>query len=54
MPKVGGRHLSYSGKGKRAAKTYAKKTGKKVRYSGSGKVKKVRYSGGGRVKKKKK
>jgi formylmethanofuran dehydrogenase subunit E len=31
MPKVGKRKFSYSKKGKRAAATYAKKTGKKVR-----------------------
>ena len=31
MPKVGGKHFSYSKKGKKAAKAYAKKTGKKMR-----------------------
>ena len=30
MPKVGGKSFSYSKKGKAAAKSYAKKTGKKV------------------------
>ena len=30
MPKVGRRHFSYSKKGKKAAKRYAKKTGKRV------------------------
>ena len=30
MPKVGGKHFSYSKKGKAAAKAYAKKKGKKV------------------------
>ena len=30
MPKVGGRHFSYSKKGKAAAKSYAKRTGKKM------------------------
>ena len=30
MPKVGGKHFSYSKKGKTAAKRYAKKTGKKM------------------------
>ena len=30
MPKVGGKHFSYSAKGKKAAKAYAKKTGKSV------------------------
>ena len=30
MPKVGGRHFSYSKAGKKAAASYAKKTGKKV------------------------
>ena len=30
MPKVGRKHFSYSAAGKKAAKRYAKKTGKKV------------------------
>ena len=30
MPKVGKKHFSYSSKGKTAAKSYAKKTGKKM------------------------
>jgi len=30
VPKVGGKHFSYSKKGKAAAKKHAKKTGKKV------------------------
>jgi hypothetical protein len=30
MPKVGGKHFSYSKAGKKAAKSYAKKAGKKV------------------------
>ena len=30
MPKVGGKHFKYSAEGKKAAKAYAKKTGKKV------------------------
>jgi hypothetical protein len=30
VPKVGGKHFSYSAKGRKAAKSYAKKTGKKV------------------------
>jgi|TARA_A100001391_G_scaffold197660_1_gene178059 hypothetical protein len=30
MPKVGGKSFSYSKKGKAAAKSYAKKTGKKM------------------------
>lgn len=30
MPRVGGKHFSYSKKGRAAAKRYAKKTGKKV------------------------
>ena len=30
MPKVGKKHFSYSTKGRKAAKSYAKKTGKKV------------------------
>jgi len=32
VPKVGGKHFSYSKKGKAAAKKHAKKTGKKVAY----------------------
>ncbi len=38
MPKVGGRHFSYSASGKRAAKNYAKTTGQKM--TGSKKKKK--------------
>lgn len=30
MPRVGGKHFSYSSKGRKSAKAYAKKTGKKV------------------------
>ena len=30
MPKVGKKHFSYTEKGKKAARKYAKKTGKKV------------------------
>ena len=30
MPKVGKKHFSYSKKGKAAAQSYAKKTGKKM------------------------
>ena len=30
MPKVGGKKFAYTAKGKKAAKAYAKKTGKKV------------------------
>ena len=30
MPKVGKKHFAYTKKGKKAAKTYAKKRGKKV------------------------
>jgi|TARA_R100001530_G_scaffold133710_1_gene107518 hypothetical protein len=30
MPKVGNKHFSYSDKGKKAAKKYAKKTGRKM------------------------
>ena len=33
MPKVGKKHYSYSAKGKAAARTAAKRTGKKVTYS---------------------
>tara|TARA_R100000808_G_C2143507_1_gene151289 strand:+ start:930 stop:1034 length:105 start_codon:yes stop_codon:yes gene_type:complete len=31
MPKVGKKKFAYTAKGKKAAKTYAKKTGKKVK-----------------------
>tara|TARA_R100001244_G_scaffold71932_1_gene58201 strand:+ start:522 stop:626 length:105 start_codon:yes stop_codon:yes gene_type:complete len=31
MPKVGGKKFAYTPKGKRAAKSYAKKTGKKAK-----------------------
>ena len=37
MPKVGKKSFSYSKSGRAAAKTYAKKTGKKVSKSSSGK-----------------
>lgn len=30
MPKVGNKHFSYSEKGRKAAKKYAKKTGRKM------------------------
>tara|TARA_R100000008_G_scaffold24893_1_gene13406 strand:- start:3913 stop:4068 length:156 start_codon:yes stop_codon:yes gene_type:complete len=30
MPKVGNKHFSYTEKGRKAAKKYAKKTGKKM------------------------
>lgn len=30
MPKVGNKHFSYTAKGEKAAKAYAKKTGKKM------------------------
>ena len=32
MPRVGKKHFSYSEKGKKAAKKYAKRVGKKVKY----------------------
>jgi len=39
MPKVGGKHFSYSSKGKKAAKAYAKKTGQSVgKYQDGGNV----------------
>ena len=39
MPKVGDRHFSYSAKGKKAAKAYAEKSGKKVKkYQAGGEV----------------
>ena len=39
MPKVGGKHFSYSSKGKKAAKAYAKETGQSVgKYKGGGSV----------------
>lgn len=31
MPKVGSKHFAYTDKGKKAAKTYAKKVGKKLK-----------------------
>jgi len=31
MPKVGKKHFAYTKKGKKAARSYAKKTGKKVK-----------------------
>lgn len=34
MPTVGTKHFGYSEKGKKAAKAYAKKMGKKVKYAG--------------------
>ena len=37
MPKVGGKHYSYSKKGMAAAKKAAKKTGKKMTYTKKGK-----------------
>tara|TARA_R110002020_G_scaffold225320_3_gene435459 strand:- start:1065 stop:1250 length:186 start_codon:yes stop_codon:yes gene_type:complete len=38
MPKVGGKHFSYTPEGKAAARTLAKNTGKKVEYDyGQGK-----------------
>jgi hypothetical protein len=33
MPKVGGKHYSYSAKGKAAARAAAKRTGKKVTHA---------------------
>jgi hypothetical protein len=33
MPKVGKKKFSYTKKGKKAAKKYAKKSGKKVKYA---------------------
>ena len=33
MPKVGTKHFSYTSKGKKAAKLYAKKTGEKMMMS---------------------
>ena len=39
MPKVGGKHFSYSERGKKAAKDYAKESGQEVeKYYGGGKV----------------
>ena len=35
MPKVGGKKFSYSKAGQKAAKTYAKKTGRKVKKTGT-------------------
>ena len=44
MPKVGGKHYSYTKKGKAAAKKAAKKSGKKVKHGT--KKKKTRKSKG--------
>tara|TARA_R110000744_G_scaffold146358_1_gene259274 strand:+ start:380 stop:538 length:159 start_codon:yes stop_codon:yes gene_type:complete len=38
MPRVGKKHFSYTEKGKKAAKAYAKKRGKKISYKTGGKV----------------
>jgi len=46
MPKVGKKHFKYDAKGMKKAKDYAKKTGKKVKYSGGGMLE---YEGGGKV-----
>jgi len=35
MPKVGNKHFSYNKEGKKAAKEYAEKSGKKMSYSRS-------------------
>ena len=34
MPKVNGKKFAYTAKGKKAAKAYAKKTGKKIKSKG--------------------
>jgi len=39
VPKVGGKHFSYTAKGRKAAKAYAKKTGKNVTKKKRGKKK---------------
>ena len=44
MPRVGGRHFSYSKKGKAAAKSYAKRTGKKMTKASKSKTKRRRSS----------
>jgi len=33
MPKVGGKHFSYTKKGRKAASSYARKSGKKVTHA---------------------
>lgn len=38
MPRVGKKHFSYTEKGKKEAKAYAKKRGKKISYKTGGKV----------------
>ena len=43
MPKVGGKHFSYSEKGKKAAKAHAKKTGQSIESSIP--AKKYKYGG---------
>ena len=42
MPKVGGKHFSYTKKGKAAAKAYAKRTGKKMSRAKTSKKPKAR------------
>jgi hypothetical protein len=47
MPKVGNRHFSYDKKGRKKAKDYAKKTGKKViKMRGGGLAKRGLYARG--------
>jgi len=45
MPKVAGKHFSYDAKGIKAAKDYAKKTGKPMKMKGGGKLKMVDKGG---------
>ena len=40
MPKVGAKHFTYDARGRRKAKSHAKKTGKKVTYKKKSKSKK--------------
>ena len=46
MPTVGNKHFGYTKKGKKAAKKYAKKTGKKVKMRGGGLAKRGLYARG--------
>ena len=46
MPRVGNKHFSYTKKGKKAAKEYAKKTKKKIKMRGGGLAKKGLYARG--------
>ena len=48
MPRVGSKHFSYTKKGKKAAKRYAKKTGQTVSRKKKGKSKRKKSNNTGR------